>query len=142
MVNRVPRLLQDAPLGSGTRQELMRLIGGVLSESNETESVGSSQKWGRMAVALREGEIFSSRGASVRKQGFGDTDADTELAQAAERFEEAEKIADEVYRSTEPDRARAAANLATVKVQVAATIFDRDNSDWRQSVPLYKRSYQ
>ena len=141
MVNRVPRLLEDAPLGSGTRQELMSLIGGVLSESNETESVGSSQKWGRMAVALREGEIFSSR-AAVRKPGYVDSDADAELAQAAERFEEAEQIAEEVYQSTEPDRARAAANLATVKIKVAATIFDRDNTAWRQSVPIYKRSIE
>ena len=60
-VNRVPRLLEDAPFGAGTRKELMSLIGGVLSGDKESGVVGSSQKWGQMAVAIREGEIAWSR---------------------------------------------------------------------------------
>ena len=139
-VNRIPRLLENAPFGAGTRTELMGLIGGVLSGDKESGVVGSSQKWGQMAVAIREGEIAWASMSGNQKIYKSQTDLDSSLALAAERFADADRIATEVYQSDEPDRAKAASNLASAKGRIAALSFERDRNAWKQCVPIYKEA--
>ena len=140
-VNRVPRLLQDAPFGAGTRTELMGLIGGILSGDKESGVVGSAQKWGQLAVAIREGEIAWASASGNQKIYKSQTDLYSSLALAAERFADADRIATEVYQSDEPDRAKAASNLASAKVRIAQLEFESDPKAWQQqSLTFFKEA--
>jgi tRNA A-37 threonylcarbamoyl transferase component Bud32 len=139
LVNRAPRLLQGAPIGSGIRNELTNLLNGILAESEDSSDssiVGSAKKWGRTAVAMREGEILMGQVNSLQ-QNHGEI-----LEKALERFSEAERIATEVYESPEPDRAKAASNLAFAKVRNAQTRFAADPSKWKECIPLHRRAIE
>ncbi len=103
--------------------------------------VGSAQKWGQLAVAIREGELAWASAAGNQKIYKSQADLDSSLTLAAERFEDADRIATEVYQSDEPDRAKAASNLASAKIRIAQLEFERDPKAWQQqSLTFFKEA--
>ena len=145
MVNRAPRLLDGAPIGTGTRNELMRLLNDILNPSEDSDDsgiVGSAKKWGRMAIAIREGEIVLVEALALKKNSGEETIIQERFEKAIERFMESERIATEVYESPEPDRAKAASNLALAIVRVAQTRFAADRSKAKECIPLHQRAIE
>lgn len=143
LVNRAPRLLEEAPIGVGTRNELTSLLNGILKESEDSgvsNNVGSAKKWGRMAVALREGEILSDQAITLQKKDGKSPRLQELFQKALERFSEAERIAKEVYESPEPDQAKAALNLAIAVAFIAQTRFSADPSKFSEIVSLYQNA--
>jgi len=143
LVNRAPRLLERAPIGAGTRNELTSLLNGILNQSsdpNESNSVGSAKQWGRMAISIREGEILLEEAVALEENSGNETHIQELLQKALERFSEAERIADDVYLSQEPDTAKAASNLALAIMRIAQTQFTADPSKWKDCVPLFQKA--
>jgi len=138
LVNRVPRLLEAAPIGAGTKKEIFGLINALVRESANTAEVGSSQKWAMMAVKLREGES-----ASAEALASSDPLLRTDFYRTADSyFKEAVQFAMEVYESDELDRAKAASNLCVVLTKRAESQFAIDPTKWSESVPNYKRAIE
>ena len=68
-VNRVPRLLESAPIGTGLRLEITKTLNNILKESGDTEQVGSSKQWALMAMQLRNGETSLNDAINFEKSG-------------------------------------------------------------------------
>ncbi len=147
MVNRAPRLLDGALIGSGTRNELTSLLNDILNQSedsnlDEQSIVGSANHWGRLAIAIREGESLLGEAIALQSNLAEESNIKDHFEKALERFKESERIATEVYQSAEPDRAKAASNLAFAIVRVAQTQFKLDDSKWKMYVPLFQRAIE
>ena len=61
MVNRAPRLLDGAPIGTGTRNELMGLLNDILNPSEDSDDsgiVGSAKKWAGWQLQFEKARLF------------------------------------------------------------------------------------
>jgi serine/threonine protein kinase len=139
MVNRVPRLLENAPIGTGTRNELHEVIGSILSDSNHTGVVGSARDWGLMATALRAGETKLSSALSLRDSHDAEG-ANRAFEETRIQFEQAAQIAKQVYDSEEPDRGKAASNLSLVLMRLVRLQGEWHPQAWKASVPNFKKA--
>ena len=141
LVNNVPNLLEGAPLGAGTRQEFLALMSQILEGSEDSGAVGPSRQWGREAVALREGESLLYQAFADLNRSDKAEQAVTLMQQAADKFVEAQQIAQEVLDNRPEDLSKAAANLAHAISRVANTATLRGVL-WTEVVPLYKRTVE
>ncbi len=142
LVNRAPNLLQDAPLGAGTREEFIKLIRDILDRSEDTGAVGPSRQWGLEAIALRQGEDFLSQAAMDLSQSDRGEDAARKLQNAADKFSQAEKIAQEIYdqKPEKPeDTSKAASNLA-VAISKKATTSSLQDAPLQHVAPLFQQA--
>ena len=141
LVNNVPNLLESAPLGAGTRQEFLALMSQILEGSEESGAVGPSRQWGREAIALREGESLLSQAFADLNRSDKAEQAATLMQRAADKFVEAQQIAQEVLDNRPEDLSKAASNLAHAISRVANTATLR-GVVWTEVVPLYKRTVE
>lgn len=140
LVNRAPRMLESSPMGSDTKKELTTLLNQVLSQSTDFDVVGSSKQWGIMATHLRQGETLLAEAISI-----GPSHQETQqakLLEATNQLQSAVAIAEAVYQSDEPDRAKAASNYSIVLGRLAQIQFSQDKRNWSQVVPVFKRSIE
>jgi len=141
LVNRAPSLMKEAPLGSGTREEFLSLIGEILDKSEDTGAVGPSRQWGQEAVLLRQGESLLSQGVTDFSQSDKLESAAAKIKQAGEKFAEAEKVAQEVYDQKPIEMSKAAGNLA-VAVSRRATAVSYSKAPLAEISSLHKRAIE
>lgn len=112
LANQAPKLLQDAPLGAGTREEFIDLVRNILDSSEDTDAIGPSRQWGLEAVAIRQGDLLLAQAVTDGNQSDQRENVADRLNRAAEQFAIAEKIAQDVYDQQPAEAGKAAANLA------------------------------
>jgi serine/threonine protein kinase len=137
LVNRAPQLLEGAPVGSGTREELLALVRSALQESEDAGAVGPARRYGLAAVAIREGDRLRSQAVADLAQSDRLEIASDRLKQAAEKYTEAERIFREVYDSHPEDASKAAANLAT-GLSGLASVLALQSKPMAEVVPVHK----
>ncbi len=141
LVNSAPILIADAPLGAGTREEFLSLIGEILDKSEDTGAVGPSRQWGQEAVLLRQGESLLSQAASDFSQSDKAESTAAKLKEAGEKFAEAEKIAQEVYDQKPNEMSKAAGNLA-IAISRRASTASYSKAPLAEIAALHKRAIE
>ncbi len=137
LANQAPNLLDDAPLGAGTRQEFLRLISQILDRSDETTALGPSLQWGHEAVALRQGDLLLTQGAEELMRSDRGNEGRDKLRKADEQFAEAVRIAKKIYEDNPTEKSKAAANYASA-VSRSATCALVSGKPMGEIVPLHK----
>ena len=137
LANQAPNLLDDAPLGAGTRQEFLRLISQILDRSDETAALGPSLQWGHEAVALRQGDLLLTQGAEELSRSDRGKEGREKLQKADEKFAQAVRLAKEVYDEHPVEKSKAAANYASA-VSRSATCALVIGKPFGEIVPLHK----
>lgn len=141
LVNRAPRLLESVPMAAELRTQFTGIIEQILRESSDTGEVGASKSWGQMATYLRRAESTADRARSLRKLSQ-EEEANALYAESIQLLDEALKMAESVYASDEPDRAKTASNLAIVLQRKAQCLYWSDPSAWQASVPLHRKAIE
>ncbi len=138
LANRAPDLLDDAPLGAGTRQEFLRLIGEILDHTEENAAaIGPSLQWGKEAIALRQGDLWLTQ--AVAELGRSDKleAGQDKIQKADDQFAEAVRLAKAVYEEKPTEKSKAAANYASA-VSRRATCALVIGKPLNEIVPMHK----
>ena len=141
LANRAPNLLQDAPLGAGTREEFFGLVREILDRSEDTGAIGPSRQWGLEAIAIRQGDLLLGQAVSDKNLSDKSEIVASKLRDAIEQFANAEQLAQDVFDGHPAEAGKAAANLAHA-ISRKATISSVRGTPQAEIVPIHKRAIE